>query len=364
MKTFWSRFKVHIIYLVLIAVVIVSLRPPAFLVTQIKAFKINSQSSAINEGTPASEETKVLPTKAPAEIGKEDSEIQARIEPFEIQTISPIEDPYIAPFYHSPISSILKVRDPFFYDGEGVVVWKREGEFVDHPVRLAQTTILFVHAYELSKEAAYLERAKKHADRLASIAEKQKNGYYFPYTYDHSLHGVEMMKSPWYSGMAQGQALSAFARVYKATNDKKYLDYANQTFQSLIPNTENHGVSIIDQHGYYWIEEYPSKEPTHVLNGYIFAIYGLYDYFQVSQDPLSKKYLQASLTTISAYIDQYQRPGEASYYGLKYDHVSKRYHAIHTRQLFALYRMTDEKSFRVKSEEFQKDCGCTLPRWE
>ena len=37
------------------------------------------------------------------------------------------------------------------------------------------------------------------------------------------------MVAPWYSGMAQGQALSAFIRLYNVTNDDSYLKISSKS---------------------------------------------------------------------------------------------------------------------------------------
>ena len=45
----------------------------------------------------------------------------------------------------------------------------------------------------------------------------------------------------------------------------------------------NPWISGIDGDNYLWLEEYPdSDQPNKTLNGKIFAIYGLYDFYQLT----------------------------------------------------------------------------------
>ena len=39
------------------------------------------------------------------------------------------------------------------------------------------------------------------------------------------------------------------------------------------------GVTYTDREGYKWFEEAIVEPPTHVLNGFIWATWGVYDYF-------------------------------------------------------------------------------------
>jgi hypothetical protein len=115
--------------------------------------------------------------------------------------------------------------------------------------------------------------------------------------------------------MAQGEALSLFARLYETTNEMKYFEMAEKLFNSF----DNFGtfdafwIANINENNYYWIEEYPQQPPSHVLNGFVFAIFGLSDYYLLTGNMECKKILLGSLTTIKHYIPEYRVPGGISY---------------------------------------------------
>lgn len=273
------------------------------------------------------------------------------IHPFDIRSMS-------RDFYHldEPVP-LLPDNTPL--DMHGIAVYKdaKTGKYYNHPVRLAHHTIHFITSYEMTNDSRYLDHARKYAQRLVDIAEVNGEAMYFPYQFDMDLHNIhgEHLEAPWYSGMAQGQALSAFVRLYKVTNEEKYQEWAHQVFASFKQlKSQNHWVAMVDNH-YYWIEEYPMEQPTKVLNGFIFAIYGLYDYYQLTKDNQVKIYLQASLTTVHDHLTQYRRKDDAGLYCLKHAHQSPHYHLVHIEQLQSLYQMTGVSYFLEMSQIFHHD---------
>lgn len=276
---------------------------------------------------------------------------------------------YIHPFSIRPLKQDFYHLDepiPVFpeklpLDSQGIPMFrdKKTRKLYNHPVRLAHHTINNLTSFQMTKDSRYLENARKYLQRLVDIAVIKDVAMYFPYEFDVYLHNIpsEHLDAPWYSGMAQGQALSAFTRMYQITKEEKYLKWAHQvfaSFQQLKSKGHSEWVTMVDQH-YYWIEEYPLEEPTKVLNGYIFAIYGLYDYYQVTKSEKAKFLLQASLTTIYDHILDYRKEDDASLYGLKHDHQSWHYHLVHIEQLQALYQITGNEYFQEVSEVFQDD---------
>lgn len=275
------------------------------------------------------------------------------IHPFTIRSIS--QDYY---YLDKPVPVI---PNNTALDDQGIPMFrdKKTNKLYQHPVRLAHHTINNLTSYQMTKDPRYLENARKYTQRLADIAVIKEEAMFFPYEFDVYLHNIptEHMESPWYSGMAQGQALSAFVRMYQVTKEEKYLVWAHQVFESfkhLKRKNHKEWVVMVDQH-YYWIEEYPLEEPTKVLNGYIFAIFGLYDYYQLTKNEEAKLLLQASLTTIYDHIALYRQKNDISLYGLKHDHQSMYYHTVHINQLQSLYRITGDPYFQEMSEIFHDD---------
>jgi len=54
--------------------------------------------------------------------------------------------------------------------------------------------------------------------------------------------------------------------------------------------------------------------PDNVLNGFIFGLFGLYEYWMLTKDPEAKFYIDASLTTLQDKLPLFRNPGGISYY--------------------------------------------------
>jgi hypothetical protein len=244
-------------------------------------------------------------------------------------------------------------------DENGVPMFIYKGKAYYHPVRTANFILHYLDSYHLTGNAEYLRRAEIFASKLIEIGTHANGAIYFPYDFDIPIHGVqnEILIAPWYSGMAQGQALSAFVRLYNITLDGVYLNAADLTFYSFknVGREFQPWTVFLDSQGYYWIEEYPWQEPTQVLNGFIFGIYGLYDYYLLKGDNESHQLIQASLTTILEYISSYRNPGGISFYCLRHKHLDPLYHTIHIDQLRMLHHITGESDFADMADLFYAD---------
>ena len=88
----------------------------------------------------------------------------------------------------------------------------------------------------------------------------------------------QMLKAPWYSGLAQGNGLSLLVRAAQATGDSAFADERASRVSVVPASVSDGGVLVEDDRGHVWIEEYLVDPPSHILNGFIWALWGVYDY--------------------------------------------------------------------------------------
>jgi hypothetical protein len=283
-----------------------------------------------------------------SEIIETNHNVPYQITKYDINELNDNEMPYAG------YRTSLDVNYPT--DAQGIIIFIHQGKEHYHPVQIAQKILSLLGSYNQTNNSEYLNRAKLFAQKLIEISFESKDAIYFPYNFDFPLHGIEEEKmiAPWYSGMAQGQALSAFVRLYKITGENKYLAISDKIFRSFthFKGENEPWIVYVDKAGYLWIEEYPMEVPAHALNGFIFGIYGLYDYYLLKRDIPSKQLLQASITTIRQYISEFRNEGDISFYDLKYKTKSVTYHRIHIHQLAMLYKITGDDYFRTMSDNF------------
>jgi hypothetical protein len=96
---------------------------------------------------------------------------------------------------------------------------------------------------------------------------------------------------PWTSGLSQGTALQVFARSWQRFKEPALLAAAQQAlgiFQTAPPA----GVRVKTPAGAYYAE-YTYAPSDKILNGFIQAVVGLYDFTQITKDPLGLKLFEA-----------------------------------------------------------------------
>lgn len=145
-----------------------------------------------------------------------------------------------------------------------------------------------------------------------------------------------------YSAMTQGQAMSVLTRAFTLTNDDKYQVAAKKAFEIFRLPIENAGVTYRDQDKVV-LEEFPSQKNS-VLNGWVFAIFGLYDFNLVFDKPDVREMLNQTLETLSKTLPQYDM-GYWSRYDLIGRVASPFYHNLHIGHLKALSLISDNPVF-------------------
>jgi uncharacterized protein YyaL (SSP411 family) len=256
----------------------------------------------------------------------------------------------------------LEPEDP--HDENGIPLFRVRHQNYYHPVYLFETSLSLISNYLTTQNTAYLERAVLYSMKMVELADDKHDGtLFFPYRFDNRLKAkirgeTVLVKAPWYSGMAQGQALSVFCRLYTLTRKEEYLSIARKVFRSFLVLERENGPWFvhIDSNSNLWIEECPVPVKATILNGFIYGIYGLYEYCQVTNDETAKILFQAAVTTIETHIHRYRNKGNLSWYSLDNFHITTpEYHQCHIDQLEMLYKMTGNFYFHVMSRRFYED---------
>ncbi len=247
---------------------------------------------------------------------------------------------------------------PALTDDHGILIINVYGKsLVYHATALAFHAITYLDHYDRTKNAESLKTAELNAAKLMGIALAIDSCYLFPYITNYKFYEKDLLTAPWYSGIAQGVALTLFSRLYKLTGNEKYRDIADAVFRSFkrYKGVKKPWISCIDKEQHLWFEEYPHALPNHVFNGMTFAIFGVYDHYCVTKSPESKKYLQASLTTVKRNIALIRDEGKISYYCLKYDVKNHNYHPIHIKQLKILTKISGDDYFDELAQQMEAD---------
>ncbi len=164
------------------------------------------------------------------------------------------------------------------------------------------------------------------------------------------------LRAPWYSGLAQGNGLSLLVRAARATGDPGFTEAAHKAFQPLLLDVSSGGVLVTDARGRLWIEEYLVDPPSHILNGFIWAAWGVHDYAQWSDQEVARRLFERCVTTIESALPEYDT-GRWSLYELPAGGppmpASGYYHRLHIAQLRVLERLTSRSAFGTVADRWQ-----------
>lgn len=247
------------------------------------------------------------------------------------------------------------------HDNAGVRLYQaHDGQLYDHPVRQAAYGLSNLNSYRVTQDRFYLDRALAQADRLVETADVRDDAWFFPYPFDFDLHGANkwLMEAPWYSGMAQGEALRLFVRLADVTHDPRWNKAADATYQSfwLDRSPGVPWVSSVDAEGYLWFEEYAQDSGMNqTFNGHMFAVWGLFEYAQKTGNAEAAQLTKAGLATVEHYAPRFRSPGGLSLYCLSHRVQSRGYHTVHISMFLQLYRFTGDDSFAGWADTYTRD---------
>jgi hypothetical protein len=256
---------------------------------------------------------------------------------------------------------IPRINDPT-NDPNGVKRWQYGDRWVYHPLVIVRYGVNLLNGYRLRQNPAYLDRARVNADFLINTAVSRQGALYFPYRFNYRLFGnpADPMRAPWYSAMMQGEALTLFVRLHAATGEQRWREAADSTFLTFLqrPQTKRPWTTFVAAHGgrrYLWFEEYAKFPTTRVLNGHLYALFGIYEYLSAMGNPAAVTVFDGGATTVRHQVRRFRARGEISYYSLRVHAQYASYHCIHVWQLKLLTRMTGDSWFAREARRFASD---------
>jgi len=233
-----------------------------------------------------------------------------------------------------------------------------------NPIAIAQFGLgrynLLMRTQEEKHRQAFLRSADWLVDRLR---QNQKGLWVWMHDFDWEYQ--EILKSPWYSGLAQGQGISLLVRAFLLTGEDRYREDTDRAYAAFEKDIDQGGVTCRDEEGCWWIEEYLVSRPTHILNGFIWAMWGIYDYYILTRDSAVKTLWDDGLQTIAKNLKKYDA-GYWSLYDLS-DRAMKNpasafYHALHIVQLKVLYLLSGIEIFKSYSDIWEGYLHNTINR--
>ena len=260
----------------------------------------------------------------------------------------------------------------FHFDDNGIPKVEVNNEIVYQPV--------FISAYALNMYKEYLdnndtidkEKFLKMADWFVN---NSKNGA-LEYPTDWTIGTIELKKG-WVSSMAEGRALSVLARAYYLTGDTKYLKSGNKILNFMVSSADinlKDGTrkSLSDftskyeelekYNEYYLFESHVGKPSSYCLNGNLFALLGLYDWYRLDKSDYgsnkAKINFDMGIKSIEVLLPYYDYYGWSSYGLNQYSNddgvnLGNKYaHRCHLQLLYIFWTKTQSTKIKEYVDRF------------
>lgn len=229
-------------------------------------------------------------------------------------------------------------------DRNGVLLGTPERYY--HPIRIAQFGL---HQFGVWR------RNSSHAARADFLAQagwlrdhQQNDGITgtYRFAFPWRKYGAE---SGWTSAMAQGEAISVLLRADGLQPQAGFGEAALRAAQPFRYDVERGGV-VWKLRGDVFFEEIANRHAPHVLNGCIFALWGVWELEKVSGERWMSEIIQQCLATLRRWLPRFDT-GWWTLYSLLRSSTRRphfatlKYHEFHIAQMQVLAQMFGERSF-------------------
>jgi heparosan-N-sulfate-glucuronate 5-epimerase len=171
----------------------------------------------------------------------------------------------------------------------------------------------------------------------------------------------------WLSAMAQGEAISLLLRAHADSPARGFDAAARDAAKPFLRSVEDGGVRR-DLAGAPFFEEYATALASFVLNGFIYALWGLWELGRFGGEAGAAALAEDGSATLRAVLARY----DAGYWS-RYDLVrpkagpqkpaSLAYHTLHIAQLRVTAAMTGDAAFAAMAERwrgYQRSWPCRV----
>ena len=261
----------------------------------------------------------------------------------------------LGPYYIDFTRSIGEDFSEYEFNPQGIplVRFNRSPEWQHNPVTICQYALNRYNNFIKTGDSQFKSQFLVQVDWLMknfSIGPNDSIVWY--YQLKSSFYNLN---KPWISGMAQGEALSVSLRAHQLTGNKAYYEIAQKIYNIFSVPVDDGGVIANFPDGSKLIEEYPTRPPSCVLNGFILSLFGIYDYWRVTKENTSLELFNCCVNSIKKNLKNYDTNYWTLYDLWKPSRLTSRYyHSLHIILLTKLYDLTNESIFLTTSLKWKK----------
>ena len=236
----------------------------------------------------------------------------------------------------------------------------------DPRVNFTSVAQLGIGAWQLARsEPSWLKVAGAAARWLAGqLDDRGWLAYQWPMPHTYEI------EPPWISAMAQGEAVSLFVRAAPENDAPEEL--LSAAARAVVPLLDPSPVVAQTTAGPV-LQEYPTNPPAHVLNGWIFGLWGLYDLSAMGRrnsipaevGARASSAFEAGIAALAAWLPRYDTWGWSRYDLFPHPivHVaSPFYHRLHIEMLRATNELAPDHGFEEMAARWERSADDPIAR--
>jgi heparosan-N-sulfate-glucuronate 5-epimerase len=233
-----------------------------------------------------------------------------------------------------------RVDYPGPYDSDGIPLYVRKDVTDYLPVNVCIWALGHLERYRQTKNENCRSQFLKAVRWL--ISHQSNEGVWLTH-FSMSRFGLH---KPFPSAMVQGLSISCLIRAFLLTEEPEFLDRARLALSPFHRDIREGGVASFDE-GFVFYEEFPSIPYRHVLNGFIFALWGLYDLGRMKGHQDAERLYEHGIETLIEWLPRY----DLGYWSLYHIGAGPKnpatvpYHRLHIAQLRVMHTITGVEIF-------------------
>jgi glycosyltransferase involved in cell wall biosynthesis len=243
-----------------------------------------------------------------------------------------------------PIDMFPFLSAPYDTRDEAGVLYTRDsasGTALYHPIHIAQFALAHWNVYMLTgndeHKEAFIAQALWLLDHEARLS-GDTGGWPLPLS--SLMPRTNAPSRPVLSALAQGNGISVLVRAYQLTENAAFLQAAHRVIRTFELDILDGGINTPIGDNGICFEEIGVYPASHSLRGSLFALFGLYDYREITQDRKLEPLIQCSLATFHILIDAFDT-SYWTYCDLLHKPFASRFeHSLHVLLLAAFAEYT------------------------
>lgn len=174
-----------------------------------------------------------------------------------------------------------------------------------------------------------------------AVTNQQNDGGWVTFAYENPEHP--------YSSMAQGEGISMLIRAHIETQDERYLTAVHKAKTFMLKPISDGGTTDYCGEDVYFYE--CTHDPL-ILNGWIFSLWGIYDFCKYTKNAKAHAVLEATLHSLKKKLPEFDMKYWSRYEDGKRI-CSPFYHKLHIAQLTVLYDLFGDPIYKEYADKWE-----------